>query len=75
MEGVGVFVVVSAGVVKRYIGPKEKTTGKKEWASSNTYSLCANWPHKKYMHLLLRGYDVPMGNPNPPGGGTDPGIR
>jgi hypothetical protein len=73
---VGVFVAVSVRVGKRYVGPKEddrkKGVGLFQYLF---YSICANWPHKKYMHLLLRGYDVPMGNPNPPGGGTDPGIR
>jgi hypothetical protein len=56
------------------LDPK-KTTAKKEWVFSNTYFPYAYWPYKEYMNLLLRGYDVPMGNPNPPGGGTDPGIR
>jgi hypothetical protein len=53
----------------------KKTTEKKGVGLFEYFSLYAYWPHKKHMHLMLRGYDVPMGNPNPPGGGTDPGIR
>ena len=33
--------------------------------------------HVAYPNLeeAMRGYDVPMGNPNPPRGNSDPGIR
>ena len=33
--------------------------------------------HVAYPNLeeAMRGYDVPMGNPNPPSGSSDPGIR
>ena len=47
--------------------------------SSNAFVICpyCDPEHSPYPNLkeALRGYDVPMGDPNPSKGNYDPGIR
>merc|ERR1711974_380942 len=46
---------------------------------SNTFVICPycdpNHMHIPNLEEACRGYDVPMGNPNPTRGNSDPGIR